>query len=136
MFELGRLIYDYLKPDGKTKVLEIGCKVGILGLMLSHVGLHIDIYLIWSLLLFSSNCFISQYIDQVIGISNLQSDIDTAKAVAEQNKISNAILMNCDVNGLHTCTPFLKGSKSVAVLNVNSVYGKSKLKILIKHIHS
>ena len=38
LFELGRLIHDYLRPDPNTKVLEIGCSIGILGLMLSHVS--------------------------------------------------------------------------------------------------
>ena len=76
-----------------------------------------------------SNFFFQQYCSQVICISNSEVDARTFRAMADHkdnNKIKNkAIFKIWDENNLHTCSSYLKGHKSVAILDVKSIYGKS-----------
>lgn len=34
---LGKVVMNYLAPTGKTTVIEMGCGIGLIGLMLAHV---------------------------------------------------------------------------------------------------
>ncbi|OXU23272.1 hypothetical protein TSAR_003360 [Trichomalopsis sarcophagae] len=100
--QLGRVMMEYLNPTPETTVIDIGCGIGVLSLMLA------------------TKC------DKVIGLSHESNDIKLADQLMKLNKIHNASFISCTTKDVFTkCSSLTKKSISVAVLNLTTPFGKS-----------
>ncbi|XP_008204914.1 serine/arginine repetitive matrix protein 2 isoform X2 [Nasonia vitripennis] len=100
--QLGRVMMEYLNPTPETTVIDIGCGIGVLSLMLA------------------TKC------DKVIGLSHESNDIKLADQLMKLNKIHNASFISCTTKDVFTkCSSLVKKNISVAVLNLATPFGKS-----------
>ncbi|XP_076762996.1 uncharacterized protein LOC143430550 [Xylocopa sonorina] len=94
-------VMDFLAPTTKTTVLEIGCGIGLIGLMMA------------------SKC------QQVIGVDS-PSEVEEAELTCELNNIKNAsFIMGSPSEVTSKITAAVKNRKTYAVVNANTNIGRA-----------
>ncbi|KAK9298544.1 hypothetical protein QLX08_008139 [Tetragonisca angustula] len=94
-------VIDFLAPSPKTTVLEIGCGIGLIGLMMA------------------SKC------QQVIGVDS-PSEVEEAEMTCELNNIKNAsFIMGSPAEVTTKIIAAVKNRKTCAVINANTNIGRA-----------
>ncbi|XP_015589757.1 uncharacterized protein LOC107265148 isoform X2 [Cephus cinctus] len=98
---LGKAVADLLSPTPKTTVVEIGCGIGLIGLMLA------------------SKC------QKVIGFDT-PSEVEEAEMTSELNDIKNAsFVMGQPSEVIPTIAKVLTNTKAAAIINTNTNIGRA-----------
>ncbi|KOC59369.1 tRNA (uracil(54)-C(5))-methyltransferase like protein [Habropoda laboriosa] len=94
-------VMDLLAPTPRTTVLEIGCGIGLIGLMMA------------------SKC------QQVIGVDS-PSEVEEAEMTCELNNIKNAsFIMGSPAEVTAKIIDGVKNRKTCAIINTNTIFGRA-----------
>ncbi|XP_047351049.1 uncharacterized protein LOC124949639 isoform X1 [Vespa velutina] len=98
---VAKTVIDLLSPTSTTTVLEVGCGIGLIGLMMA------------------SKC------RQIIGVDS-QSEVEEAEMTCELNNINNAsFIMGSPSEVTDLIANSLKNCKSSAIINANTNIGRA-----------
>ncbi|KAL7295925.1 hypothetical protein TKK_0010961 [Trichogramma kaykai] len=98
---MGNFLCNYLDPNPEITVLEIGCGIGVLSLILS------------------------QRAKEVIGLNLSEDELAIAEEIKNHNAIRNVEFVQSGPKEIYDkCCSKLSKSLSVAIINLNSIYGK------------
>ncbi|KAL2726744.1 uncharacterized protein V1478_007022 [Vespula squamosa] len=98
---VAKTVIDLLSPTSTTTVLEVGCGIGLIGLMMA------------------SKC------RQIIGVDS-QSEVEEAEMTCELNNINNAsFIMGSPSEVTDVIANSLKNCKSSAIINANTNIGRA-----------
>ncbi|KAG7213008.1 hypothetical protein KM043_002345 [Ampulex compressa] len=98
---VAKAVIDLLAPSPKTTVLEVGCGIGLIGLMMASKCQH------------------------VIGIDS-PSEVEEAEMTCELNNIKNAsFIMGSATEVINTIVAAVKNTKTYAIINANTNIGRA-----------